>query len=311
MYKKEALLTNFPVNIRRLLSEIDEADFEEISEIRLRPDRPVSVIYMGRERYIGKDGRLGEDDRASLRAEQKDIENTFMLLSSYSEYAFEEDIKRGFITIPGGHRAGVSGKVVTENGKVKTLSRINGICLRLSREVRGCSDKVMDYIFKDGQVMHTMIISPPGCGKTTILRDIIRQLSDVGRKNISLIDERSEIAGCHMGIPQRDVGKRTDVMDSCPKSLGMLMALRSLAPDVIAVDEIGGREDVCAIEEILNAGVKLVCTVHGKDCADIKRRPYLSELIETEVFERYIILSKKRGFGTLEGIYDSSLKEVI
>ncbi|MEA4816467.1 MAG: stage III sporulation protein AA [Lachnospiraceae bacterium] len=310
MDQREALLMNFPANIRKLFSGINENDFKDITEIRLRTGKPLLIIYRGEEVYINKNGDLSISGKGSYITEQEDVENTVVLISNYSPYAFDEDIKRGFITISGGHRAGLSGKVVTEGGKIKTISQINGICLRLSHEIKGCADEAIKYILNKGQVLHTMIISPPGCGKTTLLRDIIRQISDDAGKNVSVIDERSEIAGCYMGIPQRDIGQRTDVMDACPKALGMLMVLRSLAPDVIAVDEIGSKDDIFAIGEILNAGIKLIATVHGKDITDVSKKPYLSELVKTGAFERYIVLSKNKGFGTIEEIYDGALREL-
>lgn len=155
---------------------------------------------------------------------------------------------------------------------------------------------------------HTLIISPPGCGKTTLLRDIVRQLSNGGIRRrgmtVGVVDERSEIASCYMGIPQNDVGSRTDVLDCCPKDRGMIMLIRSMSPEILAVDEIGGMEEVDALRYAINCGCKMIATVHGSSMDDIRRRYAISNLVDGKVFERYIILDKSRGVGSVAGIYD-------
>ncbi|MCL2198997.1 MAG: stage III sporulation protein AA [Defluviitaleaceae bacterium] len=261
------------------------ACLEGISEIRLRADKPLILKSRGKEIPV----------RDAFRPSADDIRETMERISQHSFYAFEAELSAGYITLPGGHRVGVSGQVVTENGAVKAWRYISGINIRVAHSVPGCADEIMPQLLTAESaspaagVPHTMIISPPAFGKTTILRDIVRQLSDSGL-TVGLADERSEIAGCFRGIPQNDVGIRTDIIDGCPKSHAMLMLLRGMSPDIIAVDELGGEQDARAVEAVLNAGVKLICTAHGRDMADVKQNPSLAALLNRNIFERFIVL---------------------
>jgi len=214
----------------------------------------------------------------------------------YSLYAYEDELRQGFLTLQGGHRVGVAGKIILEGDKVRGIKHISFINLRLSHQVKGCADPVMPFVYgRDGQVCHTLIISPPRCGKTTLLRDLIRQISDGGYEErpgftVGVVDERSELAGCYQGIPANDVGVRTDVLDCCPKVDGMMMLIRSMSPDVVAVDEIGSLHEICAIDSVLRCGCKLLATVHGNSLEDVRRKPLLEKLLKEQVFERYVIL---------------------
>ena len=182
--------------------------------------------------------------------------------------------------------------------------------LRISHQVKGCADGVLPWLYGPEGPFHTLIISPPRCGKTTLLRDLIRQISDgcLGLRGctVGVVDERSEIGGSYQGIPQNDVGIRTDVLDCCSKAEGMVMLLRSMAPQVIAVDEIGNYEDIRAIEMTLNSGCKLLATVHGSSIDEIRKKPLLERLMKEHVFERYIILQKETAgqIGKVQEIYD-------
>jgi stage III sporulation protein AA len=176
---------------------------------------------------------------------------------------------------------------------------------------------VIPYITGDkgDDCYHTLIISPPRCGKTTLLRDVIRQLSDGNEKRpgitVGVVDERSEIGACYMGIPQNELGIRTDVLDCCPKAKGMLMLIRSMSPRVIAVDEVGSVEDINAIEYVMNCGCKLIATVHGNSIEDIKNKPILGKLVEERLFERYVLLNNHDGVGHLEEIYDEKGNRIL
>ena len=201
-----------------------------------------------------------------------------------------------------------------ENGYVKTIRNISSVNIRISRQIIGTSDKIMKFITSNNRVYNTIIISPPKCGKTTILRDIARNISDginnlrivkekFDGKKVVVIDERSEIAACFMGIPQNDLGVRTDVLDNCLKREGLLMAIRSLSPDVLICDEIGTTGDVEALTAAFNSGVNIITTIHGFTIEDLYKRRVLSGLLNNNVIERVIVLSNREGVGTIENIY--------
>nr|MCR4943067.1 stage III sporulation protein AA [Clostridium sp.] len=233
---------------------------------------------------------------------REDLKYILQRISNYSLYACEEDIKQGFITIKGGHRIGLAGECVMDNGSVKTIRNISSLNIRISRQIIGCSKKLIRYIYNNGRVYNTMIISPPKCGKTTVLRDITRVLSNGGKK-ISVIDERSEIAACYMGVPQMDVGIRTDVLDNCLKSQGMIMAIRSLSPEVLICDEIGVANDTQALVMAFNSGVNIIVTLHGENIEDLYNRKVFQDIISNNILERVIILGNSKGVGTVEKIY--------
>lgn len=316
---KQHIFPLLPLSISNLLKEISPHSLIYLEEIRIRAKKPLMLIINNDDFMINSEGMLTQEEKDSYIVSKEDIIKTFHFISQYSVYSIEEELKNGYITVAGGHRVGLVGKVLLEKGRVKTLKYISGFNIRIAKEVIGAADAVVHYILNDqGKVFNTLIISAPKAGKTTLLRDIIRQLSSGIRKlnikgqKVGLIDERSEIACCYEGIPQNDVGIRTDVLDGCPKAEGMMMLLRSMSPDVIAMDEIGKIDDVKAIEEAINAGVAVIATVHGLSLEDIKKRPSLRELIQNNFFERYIILGFSRGVGTVENILEGkSHKSII
>ena len=281
------------------ITQLVAADFEKITELRLRADKPMLVRISGQDYALTNQGKSQASNPSAYRPSAADIAETIERISQYSFYAFEPELCLGYITLPGGHRVGVSGQAVIESGVVRAWRHISSINFRVAHSVKGCADAVMPLIYEEGgekpRISHTMIISPPGCGKTTLLRDIVRQVSDgLPGKNgltVGLVDERSEVAGCFKGIPQNDIGLRTDVLDGCPKAEGMVMLLRAMSPDVIAVDELGGKGDAEAAQAVLTAGVRLLCTAHGNSLKDIRKNPALAGLINRKIFQRYIVLS--------------------
>ena len=225
----------FAGNIRNLLMDA-KLDYDKLYEIRLRVGRPLFLTYDGGECFLRN---RGEEPYVVT---QEDLKETLEYVTGYSLYAYEEEIRQGFISVQGGHRVGVTGKVILDGGKIRGMKYISCINVRLAHEIQGCAEEVMPYIQTKDWVAHTLIISPPRCGKTTLLRDIIRQISN-GREGIpgqtvGVVDERCELAGCYQGVPQNDVGMRTDVLDGCPKAEGMQMLIRSMSPAVVAVDEL-------------------------------------------------------------------------
>lgn len=268
-----------------------------LQEIRIKEGKPCILLFGVREvitNYLVK---------------KEDIKYILQKASNYSLYAFEEAIKQGFITIKGGHRIGLAGECVIEDGKIKTIRNIASLNIRISREIIGCSNKIIKHLIEDDRVCNTLIISPPRCGKTTILRDIARAFSNAGRK-VAVIDERSEIAACYLGVPQMELGIRTDVLDNCLKSEGMIMAIRSLSPEILICDEIGSLKDIEALIMAFNSGVNIVVTLHGYKKEDFFNRRVFSELIDNYVLDKIVILSSKNGAGTIDEIYTMPKREV-
>ena len=297
----------FPAQIRKALGQA-LFDRNKIYEIRLRVNAPLIVIYQGKEYFLTLEGELTREETKAYHVQTEDLKEMLEYISGYSLYAFEEEIRQGFLTIVGGHRVGIAGKTILDGNKIKSLKYISYINLRLSHQIKGCASPILPYIIKNRQICHTLIISPPRCGKTTLLRDLIRQVSNGNRYmpgvSVGVVDERSEIAGSYQGIPQNDLGIRTDVLDCCPKAEGMMMLIRSMSPEVVAVDELGDYEDIHAIESVIHCGCKLFATVHGSSIEDIKRKPLLQRLMQEKVFERYIVLYKKDCAGQIKAIYD-------
>ena len=301
-----------PIKIVEILKKVSMNYLCFLEEIRLRSAKPLMLVIKNKDYMITPDGNFTKEYKKAFFVTKEDIFKTFQFISQCSVYSIESEMKNGYITIPGGHRVGFSGQVVLEKDNIKTIKNISSFNIRVAREVLGAADKVLPYITdKNGLILNVLIISPPKAGKTTLLRDMIRQLSSgvdrlgINGYNIGLVDERSEIACCYEGIPQNDVGIRTDVLDRCPKAQGMMLLLRSMSPDIIATDEIGRNEDAIAIEEAINAGVAVIATVHGLNVEDVKKRPTIRKLINRGFFHRYIVIGFSSGVGSIEAIIDN------
>lgn len=315
------ILKLFCINVRKLLDRLN-IQYEKLQEIRLRSNKPIIILYDNKEWFLGKDGNLTVNIYEAYIMTNNDVKETMEYVSNYSLYAYEEEIKQGFITVQGGHRVGICGKVVMESKGIKTIKYISFLNIRIAHEVIGCSNSLLKYVIdKENKINNTLIISPPRCGKTTILRDLIRNISDgVIEKNgdslknitvgqsVGIVDERSEIAGSYLGIPQNDIGIRTDVLDGVPKSIGIMMLVRTMSPRVIAIDEIGSLEDIEAVAYGINCGCCFLGTVHGASIEEISRKPLFNKMLEWGVFERYIVLDSKIKVGTIKGVYNQQLK---
>lgn len=283
-----------PVKFRGYMRE-PGLHMDRLRELRFRIGQPVEVLDDGRHMLCTE------------RVERADLKEMLAYISGYSLYAFEEEIAQGFITIPGGHRVGVAGRTVVERGNIRNIRNISFVNIRLSHEVIGCGEKVMPYLGTGGRLKNALLISPPGCGKTTLLRDLVRILSGTAEglgKSVAVVDERSEIAGSYLGVPQNDVGCRTDVLDGCPKSEGMMMAVRSLSPEVLVVDEIGGRKDVQALAYAMNCGCAVIATAHGESFEEIRDKPEVGNIVKQKLFDRYVILKHTGGPGRIGEIRD-------
>ncbi|HHV63633.1 MAG TPA: stage III sporulation protein AA [Peptococcaceae bacterium] len=283
---------------------------ESIEEIRLRVGQPLLLRTAYNEYFVTPAGQIGFKDNSYL-VTREDLQSTLEKMTYSSLYAAEEELRQGFLTLPGGHRVGLSGETVVEDGKIRIMRNISAINIRLARqpqcEVLGLLKLLLD---KNKNFLSTLLISPPRAGKTTILRLLVKQLSEgvpalglVGQ-TVGVVDERSEIAGMWQGIPRFDLGCRTDVLDRCPKVLGINMLIRSMAPSVIAVDELGGAEDVSALKEAARCGVKVLATAHAGSLEELSQRRQFKELLLSQTFDRAVLLSRAQGPGTVEGVYD-------
>ena len=279
----------FPMPIQMQMDNLDDEIRGQIEEIRVYKGKKVRLITGKGE--IALKGVLEGGDLTAI------LNN----LMKFSYYAYEEDLAKGFITIDGGHRVGICGKAVVNNGQVVLLKEISSLNIRCSKEVTGCSDPIMRLILPPGGgINNTLIVSPPGCGKTTLLRDIARNIGIRGYK-VGICDERSEIAGMYGGISSYDFGTKTDVLDGCPKASGVYMLIRSMSPHVIITDEIGNPEDVRAASACINSGVAVITSIHGNDLADLKNSQ-IYELIERKIFNIIIFLANVPKVGTVREV---------
>ncbi|MCD7716137.1 MAG: stage III sporulation protein AA [Lachnospiraceae bacterium] len=318
-------------SVRGLLEKC-HLDFECLQEIRLRVGRPVMLRLSGREMTLCENGCLSGKAQDGYCISAEEIKETLEYATGFSLYAFDEEVRQGFLTVPGGHRIGLAGHAVTERtpidtaGKhaadeklivsgrdsIRSIRHISFLNIRLAHERKGCADELLPYLYEDGEVCHTLIVSPPGGGKTTLLRDVIRQISDGNRygagRTVGVVDERSELAGSYLGVPQNDLGLRTDVLDGCGKSEGMLLLLRSMSPQVLAADELGNQEDALAVEHVFTCGCKLIATVHGSSPEEVDRKPLLCRMKRNHMFERFVVLSGREDPGRVREIQDGDGK---
>jgi len=314
---EKTIIHMFPLSLRNIFMVVAK-EGQSVQEIRLRVDRPVIVVKRDlqknvvTEMFLSPFGTWEHHPKNAFVIAQKQMEELLNHICNYSVYAYDEEIRQGYLTLPGGHRVGLAGQVVYDENCIRTIKYIHFMNIRIAHEIKLVSEKVLPYLYKDGKFLNTLIISPPGCGKTTLLRDIVRQVSD-GNKygsgiTVGLVDERSEIAGMYQGIPQNDIGMRTDVLDACPKVWGMMLLIRSLAPKMIAVDELGSDEDIKAMELVMHCGSQILATIHGENINSVRTKKFMSGILNEKVFDRYIVLGKEDGKCVVKGIYDQNYR---
>ena len=298
----EIVLEYLPATIRDKIEPVQNVPKEQnrtgtvctdcIEEIRLRAGKPLML-------KIGQ-----ETETINYIVKQQEILQAFERICENSVYSYRRQICDGYITIRGGNRVGIVGSAVVDNGQVININYISSLNFRIARQKIGCSkDIIQDIIDEQNKTIYnTLIVSPPGCGKTTLLRDIVRNISNgieqynFKGRTVGVVDERGEIASMYKGIAQNDIGIRTDVIDNMPKPEAMRLLVRSMSPDVIACDEIGSIDDINAIDYAMCTGVKGIFTAHGNSLEEINRNTELAKLLNKHIFERIILLNpEKRG----------------
>lgn len=307
------VLPYLPPALRAHLAALDDAHAAALEEIRCTMGAPLILRFHRGEAYLNEGGGLSQEAQTAIPCDAELIRRLTLLLADSSFYALEEELRRGYITLPGGHRAGLAGRALVEQGQVRGLRDISSINIRLARPVPGVSLPLLPWLLQDGRLLPTLIVAPPRAGKTTLLRDLAYQLSEgtlAQPWRVGIVDERSELAALRNGEPQLPIGTRTDVLDGCPKAEGLMMLIRSMSPEVLVCDEIGRAEDALALEDAANAGISVLASAHAADELELVNRPVLAQLIVGRTFARVVLLSRRHGPGTIERILDGALQQL-
>ena len=289
---RDDLLRYLPASIRRRAQDLSEAQAQAVTEIRMRAGQRVEFVT----------DRSGAFE-LEWRPGAPEVQATLAALCDHSAYARQEEICQGFVTVRGGHRVGLCGRASVQEGRIVGLHTVGSLCIRIARPILGAADGLMPALFDaSGCPRSTLILSPPGCGKTTVLRDAIRQLSQARGQHVCVADERSELCAVVDGTPQMPVGSRTDVMDGCPKAQAMQMLLRAMNPDWIVTDELGRAADAQAVLDAMRCGVAVLASAHAQDLEALRSRPELRTLMDVGAFDGYVLL---QGRGRIAARYDA------
>lgn len=271
--------------LKEQLSEVFENNYNDIEEIRIRSKRPVII------KTSSGNTELLDKDLKPLVMSQSEIDKLFDNICENSRYAYMNEICNGYVTINGGHRVGIAGRAVCENGVIHNFTDINSLNIRIASERKGASDAAMKYVLDGNGIKSSLIFAPPMVGKTTVLRDIARQISDFGFK-VGITDDRGEIAGMYRGSPQNDIGRFTDVIENAPKSEAIIMLIRCMSPDVIVTDEISTMKECEAVLSAVGTGVKVIGTTHGSNIREVTERPVIKPLIKSGEFSQLLELKR-------------------
>lgn len=290
-------------NISKRLIMLPDFIQENAQEIRIRLNRPLSISCSDNTYFVTENGCVTNKiiDQPMISANQKDISDIFHNICNYSVYSRQNEIKNGFVTMQGGHRAGICGTAVIENEKISNIRDISSINIRIAREHKGSGKEILNRIKTLSGGL--LICGSPCSGKTTVLRDIARLLSLEYDKKVSVVDERGEIAGTVRGVSQNNIGL-CDILDGYSKAEGIIQSIRSMSPDVVICDEIGGFDDVKAILQNSNSGVSFIATVHCKNTKELVKKPFIKELLKSNVFEKAVFLQSRQNAGKINSFVD-------
>ncbi len=275
--------------------------FNDITEIRMRINEKLVIVIKNKKYY------LKNEQNEFVVIDRLILDNFIKRISENSIYAFNENIINGFITLPKGIRVGLCGTVVNDGDKIVTIKDFQSVNIRIPHMIKNCSVPAYDFLVEE-DIKNTLIISAPGCGKTTFLRDLIFQLYQHNiSKNILIADERNEICSVINGNLELNLGGFCDVYTNCSKTFAFKNGIRSMSPDVVITDEIDLKNDLKCILEAINCGVNVVATIHAKDINQLKKKVGFDEIINNKFFSRYVVLTNDEGPGTLSAIYDDRL----
>ena len=278
-----------PRRLRREALAMPEHVKARTEELRLRSQRPLTLVT--------PEGELAATPAGDGAVTPEELAQMIASLTEYSRYASLDSLRRGYLTVRGGFRVGVCGTAAVKDGAVQDIRDVSGVNVRIVREKKGIADGLVPELFADGRVQSTLILSPPGGGKTTLLRDLIRALSDgaEGRAalRVSVVDERSELAASYRGCVQLSLGAHTDVLDGCPKAPGIEMVLRAMNPQVIALDELASREDIAAAGVAAHCGAALLASVHARDIDELRARPLYRDVLAGGIFTRAVVIERE------------------
>lgn len=303
----EAILF-FPSELRQVLKKIPAKLGGKLIEVRLRINQPLELNFGKTNSFITANGDLTNVHQEALVVNTELLRKTLNAFTTGSFYALEEELTQGYLALPGGHRVGITGQIFYDNESIRVIRNISSINFRIARSMMGIARPILPFLWKERRFLKTLIIGAPATGKTTLLREIIREVSfgvpelGIPGIHVGLVDERSEIAGSYQGIPQLEVGPRTDVLDGCSKQDGVYLLLRAMNPHLIATDEVGREGDIRVIEDIINAGVSFIATAHARDLTEAILRPGLKKVLQEGAIERLVIVSNRLGIGTVESI---------
>ena len=296
------------VSVRKIIFGMSQAHLRGLEEIRLRAGQPLSVRINGVKYFLSRDGGLLDMPYGAYTVSGDECTETISHATEYSVYASDRTVSKGYITVKGGIRIGVAGECICDGNGVKSVKNIMSLCIRVPRQVLSAADRLADYVLRGASTVGTLIVSPPGMGKTTMLRELARLASERGR-NVAVVDERSEIAACSGGVAQFKLGPRCDVLDGVSKAEGIMMTVRAMSPDVIVTDEIGREEDADAILNALSSGVKVFASLHGNGLGDVLSKSFIDALIAEKAFGAYVFLSPFE-VGKVDRILNADLRDV-